>query len=582
MSTSRPWSIQRWLAWLVAGVVLPVLILLLWTGIVQVRREQTEARQTALNMARATAGRMRDRHLESVALLAQMRARPGVASFDPGACHSVFAAVDFLPRYADVFLFDESGALVCSGNTEAANEAISLEARRWIEGELRAGRLRAGVPVAHTFSKRPILVLASPVRGRAARGNIVLVEFLNALSRDVQVPGAVITILDRNGTIVARSDQSDEWTGRNAHRSELVVAASKAREGFAVATGVDGVSRQYGFTHIPELGWSVYAGVPISAIREPVREMIVNGAIGAAGIVFIVGVMTVVLARKIAGPLHALVEAARTADEGAYSRVERVEGPLEIATLAHAFNHMVDRREEADDRMRSGERKLKALSDRLLTVQEEERSRIARELHDDLGQSLTALKMDVIGLLKATAQPPEVAPIRGRILRTLDATVASVQQISSELRPSVLDDLGLIAAIEAEARLFEERSGIECEVSVGGDVPIDDDCITPIYRIVQEALTNVARHSNATRTEVRLHTGDGNLLLEIRDDGRGLTGREIGDSMSLGLIGIRERADLIGGKVQFEGVEGRGTIVSVRVPLPRKESKKEPRKGRAE
>ncbi len=571
MRATRPWSIQRWLGWLVAGVVFPVLVLLIWTSIVQVRREQNEVRQTALNMAKATADRIRDRHSESVALLAQMSARRGVADFDPGACHSVFSAVDFLPRYADVFLFDDTGTLVCSGNTEPKNESISLEARRWIREELRAGRLRAGVPVAHTIGDRSILVLAAPVRTPSARrGTIVLVEFVSVLSRDAQVPGAVVTILDRNGMIVARSDRGGQWSGKSLRGSRLTLLASGASEGFVVATGVDGVSRQYGYTHLPALGWAIYAGIPIAAVAEPLREMIINGAIGATGIVFIAGVLTIALARKIGRPLHALVAAARTADEGAFDRVEPEDGPLEIATLAHAFNRLIDRSEEADERMRVGERKLKALSDRLLTVQEEERSRIARELHDDLGQSLTALKMDVIGLLQATAQPPELAPIRARILRTLDATVAAVQQISSELRPSVLDDLGLVAAIEAEARLFEERSGIECEVSVGGDAPIDDDCVTAIYRIVQEALTNVARHSNATRTEVRIRHRAEELLLEIRDDGRGVTGAEIADSMSLGLIGIRERADLIGGTVQFEGVEGRGTIVSVRIPTSRK------------
>lgn len=571
MRAARPWSIQRLFGWLVTGVVLPVLLLLIWTSLVQVRREQAEVRQTALNMARATADRIRDRHSESVTLLAQMSTRRGVADFDPDACHSVFSAVDFLPRYADVFLFDATGTLVCSGNTEPENESVSADASRWVGQELRAGRLLTGIPVVHSVGNRSILILATPVRAPSARkGTIVLAEFVSVLSRDAQLPGAVVTILDRNGTIVARSGGGGQWNGKSLRGSRLALLTSGKGDGFVVATGVDGVPRQYGYTHLPALGWAVYAGVPLDEVNEPLREMIINGAIGATGIVFVAGLMTIVLARKIGRPLHALVAAARTADDGAFGRVTPEEGPLEIATLAQAFNRLIDRSEEADERMRMGERKLKALSDRLLTVQEEERSRIARELHDDLGQSLTALKMDVIGLLQATARPPELAPISARILRTLDATVAAVQQISSELRPSVLDDLGLVAAIEAEARLFEERSGIECEVSVGGDAPIDDECVTAIYRIVQEALTNVARHSNATRTEVRLRHREEELLLEIRDDGRGVTGEEIADPMSLGLIGIRERADLIGGTVQFEGVEGRGTIVSVRIPASRK------------
>jgi signal transduction histidine kinase len=259
---------------------------------------------------------------------------------------------------------------------------------------------------------------------------------------------------------------------------------------------------------------------------QPVRQMFVRGVEGGVVIIIIVVAIAGILSRGIERPIQLLVGT-------------------------------------AEQRMLDDERKLKALSDRLLVVQEEERSRIARELHDDLGQSLTALKMDVIGLLEKTDRK---SPVADRILRTLDATVTSIQRISSELRPSILDDLGLVAAIESEAGLFEERTGIECELSLPQDASIEPHCATAIYRIVQEALTNVARHSNASRVEIRLRQRTEELLLEIRDDGRGMTEDELSDSHSLGLLGIRERADLIGGTVHFEGVSGRGTIVSVRIP----------------
>jgi signal transduction histidine kinase len=404
---------------------------------------------------------------------------------------------------------------------------------------------------------------------RGGVGTVVLLELVEVFGREALIPGAIVTILDREGTIVVRSEASEKWSGRNIRGSRIAGLTASTNEGIGETVGVDGVPKQYGFKKIPALGWTVYAGVPTEAIVEPVRETFLNGVAGTLGIAVIMATITVLLSKNIGGPIHALVTAARTTDAGSYGRVERASGPLEIATLANAFNRMVDRREETDERMRSSEQKLKALSERLLAVQEEERTRIARELHDDLGQSLTALKMDMVGLLHATPERADLTPTRERILRTLDATVTSVQRISSELRPSVLDDLGLVAAIEADARLFEQRSGIECEVSVTGDPPTDRDSVTTIYRIVQEALTNVARHSNSTRTEVRLRNRDDEFLLEIRDDGRGVTDEEIRDPLSLGLIGIRERADLIGGSVQIEGIAGRGTIVSVRVPKGR-------------
>ncbi|HEX2831522.1 MAG TPA: ATP-binding protein [Thermoanaerobaculia bacterium] len=562
--SSRPRSLRWWLAGLVTAVALPVLLLLIAVSIAQVEREQAEARMSALRMAKASAARIRDSYTESLGLLEQMSRLPAIVARNADACRATFSAIDFFPRYADIFLFDPAGNVVCSGNTEPENDGISLQARQWITGALRAERLAMRVPQVRTFDGRSMAVLATRTRNG---GTVVLLEFVEMIGRTGLFPSAVMTILDRRGTIIARSAGAEEWTGRNIHGTRIAELAQKYQEGVAEAKGVEGITRQYGFARLPEFGWYVYVGVPNSTIVEPVREMLFNGAIGGVGILFVVTVMTLVVARKITRPIHALVSAATTTDEGSYIRVSGVTGPLELANLAGAFNRMIDRRQDTDQQTRMSERKMKALHERLLHVQEEERRRIARELHDDLGQSLTALKMDFLGLLKATAPHPSFDPISKRIVATLDSTVSAVQRISSELRPSVLDDLGLVAAIEEEARLFEARSGIECEVSVVGAVPEDSETVTAIYRIVQEALTNVARHSNATRTELRLRQRGDELLLEIRDDGRGVTPEEIGDPLSLGLVGIRERAALIGGTVEIEGVATRGTIVSARLPM---------------
>jgi len=561
-------SLRWWLGGLVIAVALPVLILLIIISVSQVEREQAEARMTAYRIARAGAGRIQDSYAESLALVAQMARRPGVMRSDPRECHAVFSAIDFFPRYADILLFDRNGRLVCAGNTEAENEALSRRARAWIAEALQRRRLRTDAPTVVRFENQPMAILASRVD--ASGGTIALLEFVEKIGQNAIFPGAVMTILDHNGTVIARSPSSDEWIGRSVAGTRIGEVAARLPEGVAEVKGLDGVARQYGFARIPQFGWAVYVGVPNSAITEPVREMLLNGAIGGIGIVIVVAVMTLAVANRIGKPINALVAASTTADEGSYARVANQRGPLELATLAGAFNRMVDRRQDTDRRMRIGERKLKALHERLLAVQEEERRRIARELHDDLGQSLTALKMDCIGLLQKMERTPAIEAIGTRILRTLDTTVSAVQRISSELRPSVLDDLGLVAAIEEEARLFEARSGIECALRVEGEMPDDSETVTTVYRIVQEALTNVARHSNATRTELLLRQQRDELLLEIRDDGRGVTPEEIGDPHSLGLIGIRERAALIGGTVQIEGVDGEGTTVLARIPIAMK------------
>jgi len=531
MLPARPISLRWWLGVLVAGVALPLLLLLLWLFGSQVQRERRDARDLALRLAKGTAARLSVLHRDSRLLLAQMSVRPAIRSFSHAPCDSLFAIIDFFPQYADLFFFDDNGALICEATPQAEDRIVSTSARTWIESELKAGRLRPGEPMIRPLEARWVSVLSSSVLSVDGRshGTLVLVQLPESLVSEALPKGSVVTILDRNGTIVARSGGSGKWTGRNVRGVGVTGIAMGKEEGVAQARGVDGVLRQYGFVHMPETGWYVYVGIPTSVVMEPVRQMFVRGVEGGVVIVLLVIAIAAILSRGVERPVRILVGT-------------------------------------AEQRMLDDERKLKALSDRLLVVQEEERSRIARELHDDLGQSLTALKMDVIGLLEKTQQQPD-SPIAARILRTLDATVTSVQRISSELRPSILDDLGLAAAIESESRLFEERTGIECELSLASDAVIEPHCATAIYRIVQEALTNVARHSNASRVEIRLRQRSEELLLEVRDDGRGVTNDEVTDPLSLGLVGIRERADLAGGTVQFEGVAGRGTIVSVRIPV---------------
>ena len=552
-------SIRWWLNILAAALALPLLILLAWLYFSQVQREEQEARQTALRSARATAVRIRALHEDASSLLRRIAARAAVRRIDAQSCESLFAVVDFDSQDENLYLFDGDGHLLCAGASEK-NQPAFVAGQHWIESELAGRRLQPQRPSMAMLDGHWASVLSIPVNNGATLALLQLPEAFD----DALDPDAVMTIVDREGTIVSRSASASSWNGRNV-RDAAIVQLTKARsEGIAEAKGADGVSKQYGFTTLPELGWHIYVGIPTSTVMKPVKQQFLRGVAGGAIIVISIIVIATMLSRAVERPVAALSRAAESAAGGAFESVTAA-GPREIAQLADAFNAMLARRSES-------EQELRALSERLLLVQEEERTRIARELHDDLGQSLTALKMDVGGLVvmlqPSAASAPHQNRLISRIVATLDDTVTSVQRISSELRPSVLDDLGLAAAIEAEALRFEQRTGIECEISVPDqdDVQVSGAAVTAVYRIVQEALTNVARHANASRVEVRLRQRPDELLLEIRDDGRGIAAGEISDPHSLGLIGIRERADMAGGTVHFEGVAGRGTIVSVRVP----------------
>jgi signal transduction histidine kinase len=567
MARGGSWSIRWWLIILAAALVLPLLFLLAWLYGSQVQRDEQEARETALRIARATAVRIRTLHEDALSLLQRIAARPAARQIDAQSCESLFAVVDFDIRDEKLFLFDGEGRLLCAGTSED-DPAVSLAAQHWIERELQSGRLQPRVPMMGMLDGRWASVLSMSVNDDhgSFRATLVLLQLPDAFD-DTLAPNAVLTIVDRKGTIISRSASVSDRNGVNGRGANLIGITKQRAEGIAEAEGVDGVSREYGFTALPELGWHIYVGIPTSTVMQPVRRTFMRGIAAGAIVIAAIIFIATLLSRAIERPVAALSRAAEAAAGGAYANVT-VEGPREIAQLADAFNTMLERRLESDRRLQEGERNLKALSERLLLVQEEERSRIARELHDDLGQALTALKMDVGGLLAMTPATATSETLRKRIIDTLDDTVTAVQRISTELRPSILDDLGLSAAIEAEALRFEGRTGIECELSLPEhpDLTIAGSAATVIYRIVQESLTNVARHSNATRVELRLHQRCDEILLEIRDDGRGLTTDEASDPQSLGLIGIRERAGLVGGTVHFEGTAGRGTVVTVRIP----------------
>jgi PAS domain S-box-containing protein len=221
----------------------------------------------------------------------------------------------------------------------------------------------------------------------------------------------------------------------------------------------------------------------------------------------------------------------------------------------------------AEQELRASGEQLRNLAARLLSVREEERTNIAREIHDELGQSLTAVKLDLSWL--AGRLPGRNGRIRERIRSTLqlaDSIIQSVRRISTNLRPAVLD-LGLAAALEWQAQEFQTRTGIQCKLRLPTHEKVAPHVSTALFRIFQETLTNVARHAGATRAEVVLHKQRDRLVLVIRDNGRGFDQADPSLLKSLGLLGMRERAALLGGQVNIASAPGKGTSVTAWIPL---------------
>jgi signal transduction histidine kinase len=218
--------------------------------------------------------------------------------------------------------------------------------------------------------------------------------------------------------------------------------------------------------------------------------------------------------------------------------------------------------------LEDSEEKLRALASHLISVREEERSHIAREIHDELGQVLTGLKMEVAWLanrLREDQQPLlEKTESMGRLI---DSTVQTVRKISTGLRPEVLDEMGLLAAIGWQAKEFQKRTGIRCRLNLPEQIgELETEQSTTVFRVFQEILTNVARHSRATRVDVELKNGGASLTLQVADNGIGLPASPGMERKSLGLLGMQERALRVGGEVNIGSQPGHGTRVTVTIP----------------
>ena len=232
----------------------------------------------------------------------------------------------------------------------------------------------------------------------------------------------------------------------------------------------------------------------------------------------------------------------------------------------------IDDRKRAEQQLKTSSEQLRALSASLQSAKEEEGTRIAREIHDELGSRLTSLKWDLEGLSKilsqGESQQPELCKKVETMIELADATINTTRRISSELRPSVLDDLGLVAAVEWQAEQFQERTGIICRFdSSAASDGLNQQQSTAVFRIFQEALTNVLRHAQATKVDIRINQEEGQFVLTISDNGRGITEVEKSDPSSLGLLGMKERAHLVGGAIDIARKEEGGTVITVQAPI---------------
>lgn len=228
----------------------------------------------------------------------------------------------------------------------------------------------------------------------------------------------------------------------------------------------------------------------------------------------------------------------------------------------------ITHRKQIEAELLQSRQQTQAFASNIQTAREDERTRVAREIHDELGQTLTGLRLD-IGMAKKQV-PEDMTELHAKleqISATVVETIETVRRIMTDLRPSVLDEAGLVAAMEWQCRDFKTRTGIHCRLLTKVDeIGLDRESTSALFRLTQEMLTNAARHSNATRVTIELKQSKQWVQLEVRDNGRGITEEEINNPYTAGLLGMRERVRLLNGEITFQGMQGRGTHIRVKLP----------------
>ena len=404
-------------------------------------------------------------------------------------------------------------------------------------------------------------------------------------------PNGIVAISDREGATIARSRDADRYVGQII-RPAIMDHYRAANEGWFPTTSRDGIPVYNSFTHVKLAGWAVAIGIPDDILFAPVRR--------STMVLMLVGLVTVAIAliaasligRRIARPIRALVHYAKRVGRGERLPVHLtgIKETDAVAQSLHQAGEQLHRsgeaREQAAQELRESEQNYRALAEdlaaaneerrellhRTVLAQEAERKRIARELHDSLGQYLTALRLgfDAIAPICATD-----ATARRRVSELKDLTAELGRDFSRmawELRPMALDDLGLRNAITQYLEEWAERSGLRIDLEITlGDRRLPAAVETGLFRVLQEAITNVVKHSGADQVGVILEATNGEVRLIVEDNGRGFQRDECTDislgRAHLGLLGVRERLVLVNGSLEVESAPNGGTTVYACVPI---------------
>ena len=574
--TGYPLSIRAQMSLLVIAVTLPAAAGMVWFILAESRDATQAAYSRVRDLARETKSHLDTIFTDYDDLFDHLTARPGLKRLDPKRCDPILAEYQRLhPEFNSLLVRDARANPLCSTRSDAAPGPNAF-ASAWFQRGIGPKEFTVGDAEQDYYSGRRVSVLTHHILDDAGKvsGLVSLPLDLLKLNRRVlsaAPSGAVVTVVDRADNVLLRSIEPEKWIGQRAPAAHLDGFRDQG-DSFTLRKGLDGVSRLYASISMPSTGWQIIAGMPEEEVFASHRERLkASVALGLAAMALWVW-LAYRISAAIVKPIRELAGTAQRVAAGDTAARASTGGPRELEAVAGEFNRMLDARVRAEDSAREAHEQLRQLAIRLNSLHETESGLLSRELHDEFGQMLTSLKMDLVWIAsRLDAGSVELQHKVTSTLALVDSSVQSVHSIAARLRPRILDELGLLPAIEWLVQDFREHSGINAAlVSNTRAGALRPEQTTAVFRIVQEALSNIGRHADAKRVDVSLYAQDGWLTLEVRDNGRGVREHEKNSHESIGLLGMRERALAAGGELTLRGIAGKGTVVTMRLPLAEK------------
>jgi len=582
-------SLRFRLVLLVLVAVIPAWGVIAYTASQQRRMAVAEIQRQVLRLAKFSA-----REEEQV-LQGSRQILIALANFIRKTNESPFECSEFCAdllkqfrRYANLGAVKSSGDVFCSA--VALEKLTNAADQSWFRRAVESGDFTVGDYHVGRITGKPVLVLAYPYRVLEDEPAAVVfaaldLKWLNRYIFEIesQLPeGFTIMQIDENAVVLARQPNAAQWLGRSMIEYGFISKILSQQKGVIEAPGDEDKPYIYAFAPLQSF-FRKQPGYMIIGIPRQLAFAESNRVLGRNLILLSIVAAAALLAAWFGSDLFimrqvkAMAQASRRLASGEMgARTGLDYGSCELGQLSKTFDEMAAALEQRQAERRQAEMELKrsqelfrSLSTHLQEVREAESTRIARKIHDGLGQTMTALKIDLSWLNKKLPNDQEL--IREKLksmVILINESIETVHNVSEDLRPGILDDFGLCAAMEWQAEEFQKRTGIACSTRLPpNEFDLSKEASTNLFRIVQESLTNVIRHADATRVEIKLNEKDGTLLLEIVDNGKGIAESAVTHSKSFGLIGIKERVRALGGKVDIAGSPHAGTRVSVKLPI---------------